>query len=81
MLHKKYILQLFPKEHVQKALRTIYQNNVKNFCNGTMGAVNGFLNGNMDEISIQSQEVWTGVTYDLAATMLFEVSGQNLINY
>lgn len=44
------------------------------FCNGTMGAVNGHLNGEIDSISIQSQEVWTGVTYDLAATLIFEVS-------
>lgn len=44
------------------------------FCNGTMGAVNGFMNDKIDDVSIQSQEVWTGVTYDLAATMLFEVS-------
>lgn len=44
-----------------------------NFSNGTLGAVNGFLNGEIDDCSVQSQEVWTGVTYDLAATMLFEV--------
>lgn len=44
------------------------------FCNGTMGAVNGFLDGKTDDISVQSQEVWTGVTYALAATMIFEVS-------
>lgn len=44
------------------------------FCNGTMGAVNGFINGKIDKFSMQSQEVWTGVTYDLAATMIFEVS-------
>lgn len=45
-----------------------------------MGAVNGFvLNSNPDKVghpdstTIQSEEVWTGVTYGLAATMLQEV--------
>lgn len=45
-----------------------------------MGAVNGFvLNSNPDKpghpdnTTIQSEEVWTGVTYALAATMLQEV--------
>uniref|UniRef100_A0AAR5P5S8 Glycosyl-hydrolase family 116 catalytic region domain-containing protein n=2 Tax=Dendroctonus ponderosae TaxID=77166 RepID=A0AAR5P5S8_DENPD len=37
-----------------------------------MGAVNGFLNGQADKMTIQSQEVWTGVTYALAATMIQE---------
>ncbi|CAH2002818.1 unnamed protein product [Acanthoscelides obtectus] len=63
---------VFPKDKVRKTLRTIYENNVLSFCNGTMGAVNGFLNGAADTVSLQSQEVWTGVTYALAATMLFE---------
>lgn len=44
------------------------------FCGGKMGAVNGFIKEGTDKITLQSQEVWTGVTYDLAATMIFEVS-------
>jgi len=50
------------------------------FCNGNMGAVNGFIpnadpekQGRVDTISMQSEEVWTGVTYALAATMIQEV--------
>lgn len=50
-------------------------------CNGNMGAVNGFvLNSNpdkpgrIDDTTIQSEEIWTGVTYALASTMIFEVS-------
>lgn len=50
-------------------------------CNGTMGAVNGFvLNSNpdkpgrIDDTTIQSEEIWTGVTFALAATMIYEVS-------
>lgn len=37
-----------------------------------MGAVNGYINGATDEFTIQSMEVWTGVTYALAATMIQE---------
>lgn len=72
--------QVFPKENVRTALQTIYKNNVMSFCKGNMGAVNGFvLNSNPDKAghpdttTIQSEEVWTGVTYGLAATMLHEV--------
>lgn len=52
-------------------------------CDGNLGAVNGFvLNSNTDKpghvdcTTIQSGEIWTGVTYALAATMLYEVSEQ-----
>lgn len=64
---------MFPQERVKTSLKTIYDNNVQSFCNGRMGAVNGFINGAVDTFTIQSQEVWTGVTYALAATMLQEV--------
>ncbi|XP_050305415.1 non-lysosomal glucosylceramidase [Anthonomus grandis grandis] len=63
---------IFPKENVKSALMSIYENNVLCFCEGTMGAVNGFINGQVDQVTIQSQEVWTGVTYALAATMIQE---------
>lgn len=50
------------------------------FCKGSLGAVNGFIPnanpekpGHVDCVTIQSEEVWTGVTYALAATMLQEV--------
>lgn len=71
---------MFPKENVRAALKTIYDNNVMNFCKGNLGAVNGYvLNSNPDKpghidfTTIQSEEVWTGVTYALAATMFEEV--------
>lgn len=39
-----------------------------------MGAVNGMLpEGTIDDFAIQSEEVWTGVTYGLASLMIFEV--------
>lgn len=69
---------LLPKENVRKALRTIYENNVQGFDGGQMGAVNGFIRGDegtkgsVDTTSLQSMEVWTGVTYGLAATMILE---------
>lgn len=40
---------------------------------GTLGAVNGYiLNEGVDGISLQSIEVWTGVTYSLAALLIHE---------
>lgn len=80
--HKNaFCSKVFPKENVRTALKTIYDNNVMGVCNGDMGAVNGFvLNSNpdkpgrIDDTTIQSEEIWTGVTFALAATMIFEVS-------
>lgn len=66
---------------MRAALKTIYDNNVMNVCGGNLGAVNGYvLNsnpdkpGHIDVTTVQSEEVWTGVTYALASTMLFEVN-------
>lgn len=70
--------EIFPKENVRSALKTIYRNNVKLFCDGQMGAVNGFIpgesenEGSVDTVSMQSEEVWTGVTYGLASCMIYE---------
>lgn len=45
------------------------------FAGGQMGAVNGMRpDGVPDHSSIQSDEVWIGVVYGLAATMIHEVS-------
>jgi non-lysosomal glucosylceramidase len=60
-----------PDDHVATALETIYSHNVAQFAEGQMGAVNGmFPNGTVDRTSDQSQEVWTGTTYTLAALLL-----------
>nr|XP_032809252.1 non-lysosomal glucosylceramidase [Petromyzon marinus]XP_032809253.1 non-lysosomal glucosylceramidase [Petromyzon marinus]XP_032809254.1 non-lysosomal glucosylceramidase [Petromyzon marinus]XP_032809255.1 non-lysosomal glucosylceramidase [Petromyzon marinus]XP_032809256.1 non-lysosomal glucosylceramidase [Petromyzon marinus] len=65
--------EAFPKDQVQSALRTIYDLNVMKFSGGTMGAVNGMMpNGTVDTTSVQSIEVWVGVVYSLAATMIQE---------
>lgn len=64
---------IFPTSHISKALATIFQHNVAGFQGGQMGAVNGMNpDGTRDRFAIQSEEVWTGVTYLLAATMLYE---------
>lgn len=68
---------MFPKDRVRSALETIYDNNVMKFKNGNQGAVNGFLpTGSIDLSTIQSEEMWVGVTYGLAALMIHEVCTQ-----
>lgn len=64
---------IVPSEHAQSALKTVYRFNVKQFEEGEMGAVNGmYPEGRVDTSTMQSQEVWPGVTYALAAAMLYE---------
>jgi non-lysosomal glucosylceramidase len=61
---------IVPAEHSVSALRTIYEHNVVQFQGGQMGAVNGMRpDGRVDASGDQSQEVWTGTTYGLAALM------------
>ena len=69
------IVQLLPQENINKTLRTIYDNNVMRYCDGKMGAVNGMLpnGGGVDKSTIQSEEMWTGASYAVAATMIREV--------
>lgn len=62
-----------PEANARRALETIFAYNVENFEDGAMGAVNGMRpDGRVDGTSLQSQEVWTGVTYSVAAAMLQE---------
>ncbi|XP_055634667.1 non-lysosomal glucosylceramidase [Toxorhynchites rutilus septentrionalis] len=70
---------ILPKENVRTALKTIFDNNVMGFCGGNMGAVNGYTPSNLpnkdgrpDISTLQGEEVWTGVTYALASTMIHE---------
>ena len=57
----------------RSVLSTIYDWNVLRFNEGRMGAVNGMRpDGQPDTTCLQSQEVWTGTTYALAAAMLEE---------
>jgi non-lysosomal glucosylceramidase len=60
-----------PAPRVDLALRTIFRTNVLGFGGGRMGAVNGMRpTGELDASSEQSQEVWTGTAYALAAFMI-----------
>jgi non-lysosomal glucosylceramidase len=53
------------------ALSRIVRQNVRGFAGGSMGAVNGTRpDGTVDRSSEQSEEVWPGVTYALAATLI-----------
>ncbi|XP_058528712.1 non-lysosomal glucosylceramidase isoform X2 [Ochotona princeps] len=65
--------EVFPTPHVVRALQTIFELNVQAFAGGVMGAVNGMQpHGVPDRSSVQSDEVWVGVVYGLAATMIQE---------
>ena len=56
---------------VEAALRTIHARNVLGFADGRSGAVNGTRpDGSVDRSSEQSQEVWVGTVYALAAFMI-----------
>jgi non-lysosomal glucosylceramidase len=61
---------LVPAERVLAGLQTVFERNVLGFLDGTAGAVNGTRpDGSVDRSGEQSQEVWTGTTYALAAFM------------
>ncbi|CAL8325715.1 unnamed protein product [Lota lota] len=65
--------QAFPKDKVLRALKSVFDLNVMSFAGGQMGAVNGMRpEGVPDRSSVQSDEVWIGVVYGLAATMIHE---------
>ncbi|KAL4292010.1 hypothetical protein GQ457_14G012250 [Hibiscus cannabinus] len=62
---------LFDEFKTRSALQKIYDFNVMKVEGGRMGAVNGMHpNGKVDESCMQSREIWTGVTYAVAANML-----------
>ncbi|KAL7177370.1 hypothetical protein ACSBR2_030677 [Camellia fascicularis] len=62
---------LFDDYKIQSTLHKIYDFNVMKIRGGRMGAVNGMhSNGRVDETCMQSREIWTGVTYSVAATMI-----------
>lgn len=67
---------LFPivdDEKARSALEKVYNFNVLKVKNGKRGALNGMLpTGEPDMSSMQSREIWTGVTYAVAAGMIHE---------
>ena len=64
---------IVPNDHIISALNKIYDYNIMGIANGERGAMNGVMpDGSIDQRAQQSQEVWTGVTYALAALMIYE---------
>ncbi|PKA54158.1 hypothetical protein AXF42_Ash018168 [Apostasia shenzhenica] len=62
---------IFDENKIRSTLQKIFDFNVMRVRGGRMGAVNGMHpNGKVDESCMQSREIWTGVTYALAATMI-----------
>ncbi|KAI3460715.1 hypothetical protein Pfo_017378 [Paulownia fortunei] len=61
------------EEKVRSALEKIYHFNVMKIKGGMRGAVNGMQsNGEVDLSALQSREIWSGVTYSVAAAMIQE---------
>ncbi|GAB4849166.1 hypothetical protein Ancab_003976 [Ancistrocladus abbreviatus] len=61
------------EEKAKLALQTVFNFNVLKVMDGRRGAVNGMLpDGTVDVSSMQSKEIWSGVTYAIAATMIQE---------
>jgi non-lysosomal glucosylceramidase len=62
---------VLPDDHSLSMLKTIFAKNVMGIQKGNIGAMNGVhADGRIDRTSLQSQEVWTGTTYALAAAMI-----------
>ncbi|HEX5590901.1 MAG TPA: glycoside hydrolase family 116 protein, partial [Candidatus Limnocylindrales bacterium] len=62
---------LVAPDRVMSALRHVFERNVVGFRGGRRGAVNGTRpDGSIDRSSEQSQEMWIGTTYALAAFMI-----------
>ena len=65
-------LPLLPDDHIRSALERIYEMNVMRYGNGRLGAVNGMRpDGEVDDSSQQSVEVWSGTTYALSSLMMY----------
>ncbi|CAI9294214.1 unnamed protein product [Lactuca saligna] len=61
------------EEKAKSALEKVYNFNVLKVKNGKRGAINGMLpTGEPDMSCMQSREIWTGVTYGVAAGMIHE---------
>jgi hypothetical protein len=64
---------IFDDYKARSALQKVYDFNVMKIKGGKWGAVNGMhSNGKVDETCMQSREIWTGVTYAVAAAMIHE---------
>ncbi len=67
--------EAFEKEKIKSCLETIFEYNVMKYGDCKAGAVNGMRpNGEIDETSMQSEEMWVGITNSLASLMIYEVN-------
>lgn len=67
------LLPIADEAKVKKALEKIYEFNVLKVKGGTCGAMNGMQpDGRIDIFALQAREIWPGVTYGLAASMIQE---------
>ncbi|KAL5845782.1 hypothetical protein ACOSQ3_009306 [Xanthoceras sorbifolium] len=67
------LLPIADEDKVRRTLEKIYNFNVLKVKGGARGAVNGMLpDGRVDMSALQSKEIWPGVTYALAASMIQE---------
>ncbi|KAA8545442.1 hypothetical protein F0562_020226 [Nyssa sinensis] len=67
------LLPIVDEEKAKSAFEKVYNFNVLKVKEGRRGAVNGMLpNGKLDMSSMQPREIWSGVTYAVAAAMVHE---------
>lgn len=67
------LLPIVDEEKAKTTLETVFNFNVMKVKDGKRGAVNGMRpNGEPDSSSLQSREIWSGVTYAVAAAMIHE---------
>ncbi|KAJ0977231.1 hypothetical protein J5N97_012705 [Dioscorea zingiberensis] len=67
------LLPIVDEEKALKALQKVYDFNVLKVKDGKRGAVNGMRpDGTVDMSAMQSREIWSGVTYSVAAGMIHE---------
>lgn len=67
------LLPIVDEDKARSALEKVYNYNVLKLMGGKRGAVNGMLpDGRVDMSSMQSREIWSGVTYAVAASMIHE---------
>ena len=70
--------EVFEKEKIKSCLETIFEYNVMKYGEGKLGAVNGMRpSGQVDITSMQSEEMWVGVTNALASLFIFEGMNDN----
>ncbi|CAL9041064.1 unnamed protein product [Musa banksii] len=67
------LMPIVDKEKAKSTFQKIFCFNVLKFKDGKRGAVNGMRpDGTIDMSSMQSREIWSGVTYSVAAAMIQE---------